>query len=65
MMKTLNYQLMAASALVSLFSAMAEASDKPNFVIIFSDDQGYEDVGCFGSPDIELRGPCHIVAYRP
>lgn len=24
----------------------------PNFVIIFSDDHGYEDVGCFGSPDI-------------
>ncbi len=24
----------------------------PNFVIIFTDDQGYEDVGCFGSPDI-------------
>lgn len=25
---------------------------KPNFVIIFTDDQGYGDVGCFGSPDI-------------
>lgn len=24
----------------------------PNFVIIFTDDQGYQDVGCFGSPDI-------------
>lgn len=24
----------------------------PNFVVIFTDDQGYEDVGCFGSPDI-------------
>jgi len=24
----------------------------PNFVVIFSDDQGYQDVGCFGSPDI-------------
>jgi arylsulfatase A len=29
------------------------AADKPNFVIIFTDDQGYQDVGCFGSPSIE------------
>ncbi|MBL7188637.1 MAG: sulfatase-like hydrolase/transferase [Phycisphaerae bacterium] len=26
---------------------------KPNFVIIFADDQGYQDVGCFGSPTIK------------
>ncbi|MHC4116570.1 MAG: sulfatase family protein [Planctomycetota bacterium] len=26
---------------------------KPNFVIIFADDQGYQDVGCFGSPNIK------------
>ena len=25
----------------------------PNIVIIFTDDQGYQDIGCFGSPDIE------------
>lgn len=24
----------------------------PNFVVIFTDDQGYADIGCFGSPDI-------------
>jgi arylsulfatase A len=28
------------------------SADKPNFVIIFADDQGYQDVGCFGSPNI-------------
>ncbi len=25
----------------------------PNIVIIFTDDQGYEDLSCFGSPDIK------------
>ena len=29
------------------------ASEQPNFVIIFTDDQGYNDLGCFGSPNIK------------
>ncbi|MEM0970529.1 MAG: sulfatase-like hydrolase/transferase, partial [Verrucomicrobiota bacterium] len=29
------------------------AQGKPNFVIIFTDDQGYQDVGCFGAPEIK------------
>lgn len=33
--------------------SLASAEDKkPNFVVIFTDDQGYQDLGCYGSPDI-------------
>lgn len=34
------------------FISAAKAGPPPNFVVIFTDDQGYQDVGCFGSPDI-------------
>ena len=35
-------------------SAFLYADDKTNLnvIIIFTDDQGYQDLGCFGSPDI-------------
>lgn len=35
-----------------LFSPSLKA-ESPNFIIIFTDDQGYEDIGCFGSPKIK------------
>ncbi len=34
-------------------TAKPSIADKPNIVIIFNDDQGYQDLGCFGSPDIK------------
>ncbi|MEM7478220.1 MAG: sulfatase-like hydrolase/transferase, partial [Planctomycetota bacterium] len=31
----------------------SSSSRAPNFIIIFTDDQGYNDLGCFGSPNIK------------
>jgi len=36
-----------------LLRAAAQQQRKPNFIIIFTDDQGYQDLGCFGSPLIK------------
>ncbi|HIA61658.1 MAG TPA: hypothetical protein EYN93_02000, partial [Planctomycetaceae bacterium] len=44
--------LLALLALIATPFAVNGAERLPNFVIIFSDDQGYEDVGCFGSKQI-------------
>ena len=33
--------------------ALESTERLPNFVLIFIDDQGYQDLGCYGSPDIE------------
>lgn len=30
-----------------------KTDQKPNFVIIFIDDQGYADLGCYGAVDFE------------
>jgi len=36
-----------------LSAVVLHAAEKPNFIIIFTDDQGYNDLGCFGSETIK------------
>jgi arylsulfatase A-like enzyme len=57
-LSTFSWGICAAMVLgwvmsVSARPTQAQTADKPNFIIIFTDDQGYQDVGCFGSPSIK------------
>jgi arylsulfatase A-like enzyme len=38
------------SLLIFFMASLAQADDRPNFVIIMVDDMGYEGVSCFGNP---------------
>lgn len=56
---TTMFKQMLATTLVALCISIspAGAADRtdgpPNIVLIFIDDQGYQDLGCFGSPNIK------------
>ena len=43
----------AAQPAAATTSGRPTSDELPNIVIIFTDDQGYQDVGCFGSPNIK------------
>ena len=51
-MKPVNF-LKACVLSAFLFAAGSLHAAKPNFVIIFTDDQGYGDLSCFGSKTIK------------
>jgi len=42
-----------AGCLVAMTLVPAQAASTPNVIIIMADDQGYQDLGCFGSPKIK------------
>jgi len=52
-MKFLTQLSIVAIACVFASNVQAEQARKPNFLIIFTDDQGYQDLGCYGSPNIK------------
>lgn len=51
--KRVGVQSCAFVILCMLLLACATKEKAPNVIIFFTDDQGYEDVGCFGSPLIK------------
>lgn len=47
-------RLVLSLAFVSLFVTSGPAADRPNIVLIMSDDMGYSDIGCYGG---EIKTP--------
>ncbi|MCH2615479.1 MAG: sulfatase-like hydrolase/transferase, partial [Opitutales bacterium] len=45
--------LFLASSFLLLCSLFADSAAKPNVVIIFADDLGYGDVGCYGATHVK------------
>jgi arylsulfatase A-like enzyme len=51
--KTVRATILSIVAWLSCVSTLlAQPDPRPNFIVIFTDDQGYGDLGCYGSPNI-------------
>ena len=48
-----NFRITWIAWVLLVTSAIGQAAQKPNFIVVFTDDQGYQDLGCFGSPKIK------------
>jgi len=53
MKKRIHSLIFVFCSLLQLNYTAANEPVRPNFVIIFADDQGYGDIGCFGSTKIQ------------
>jgi arylsulfatase A-like enzyme len=49
----LCFFVLVGQSTVNLIGVAAAADRLPNIVLIVSDDQGYRDLGCFGSDEIK------------